>query len=393
VACYLVFIWHFSHSFTGHPVAFGYAPAIFPLALLDEGHIGVAVFMCLSGYLFAKILNGVDISYRRFIWNRFVRLAPLLAFVSIIVGVDHVHSGWTILGYIQVWMAGAILPDIWPNGGWSITVEAHFYVILPVLLILVRRSPWFALLVVGAAFATRLLIYELTGQIHRLAYFTIVGRIDQFVLGMLLFHIGYALKARHLLASAVFLILAAVYYAFDRLGGWYGPSEAIWIILPTIEGALICVLIAYYDHSPIRVPKPLSWSLATMGSVSYSMYLLHPFFIFELSALADRLFHPGFYESLCFGTIAFLSTVPIAWVSFALIEKPFLALRISYRRTISSALDASLVPGVAAHAGLPASLGPGESSQPASVVALAQAADASPDATVRLRHGYHEARA
>jgi peptidoglycan/LPS O-acetylase OafA/YrhL len=127
VACYLVFIWHFSHGGNGRPVPFGYAPTVFPLALIDEGHIGVAVFMCLSGYLFAKILNGAAISYGRFIWNRFVRLAPLLAFVSIIDGFQYIHSGWTTFTYIRYWMAGAIVPERWPNNGWSLAIEAHFY--------------------------------------------------------------------------------------------------------------------------------------------------------------------------------------------------------------------------------------------------------------------------
>jgi rhamnosyltransferase len=178
-----------------------------------------------------------------------------------------------------------------------------------------------------------------TGQIHWLAYFTIIGRIDQFTLGIPLFHTGQALKRRHLAAASSLLALSAVYYAFDRTGGWYGPSQATWIVLPTIEGALVSLLIAYYDHTPFRVPKPLS-CLATIGGVSYSMYLLHPFYVFLLSALADFFFHPTFYESLCLGTLAFLATVPVARVSFALIEKPFLALRVSYRRTPPADLKA-----------------------------------------------------
>ena len=37
--------------------------------------------MTLSGYLFAKLTFGIPISYPRFLWNRLIRLAPLLLFV------------------------------------------------------------------------------------------------------------------------------------------------------------------------------------------------------------------------------------------------------------------------------------------------------------------------
>src|SRR5947209_615945 len=81
LAAFFVFTWHFNHSSNGMPVAFASAPAVFPLALLDEGHTGVALFMTLSGYLFAKLLWGKDINFAGFIWNRFIRLTPLLIVV------------------------------------------------------------------------------------------------------------------------------------------------------------------------------------------------------------------------------------------------------------------------------------------------------------------------
>ncbi len=72
VAAFLVFTWHFIHVNNGHEAA----PPIFPLSILTEGHTGVALFMALSGYLFAKLLDGKNIIYTSFIWNRFLRLAP-----------------------------------------------------------------------------------------------------------------------------------------------------------------------------------------------------------------------------------------------------------------------------------------------------------------------------
>jgi len=83
----MVFAWHFTHAWYGYPIPFEYVPAIFPLALLDEGHTGVALFMTLSGYLFAKLLDGKTIDYAAFLWNRALRLFPLLGVVVVIVGI------------------------------------------------------------------------------------------------------------------------------------------------------------------------------------------------------------------------------------------------------------------------------------------------------------------
>src|SRR5258706_9600151 len=81
LAAFMVFTWHFLHYTVGYPVKFGAQPSIFPLALLDEGHTGVSLFMTLSGYLFAKILDGKAVHYAPFFWNRLLRLAPLLLVV------------------------------------------------------------------------------------------------------------------------------------------------------------------------------------------------------------------------------------------------------------------------------------------------------------------------
>src|SRR6185369_15141864 len=78
IAIMLVFSWHFLHS--EQPVI-PYAPAWSPLVLFDQGFVGVALFMTLSGYLFAKLLDGKRIIYHLFLWNRALRLAPLLLVV------------------------------------------------------------------------------------------------------------------------------------------------------------------------------------------------------------------------------------------------------------------------------------------------------------------------
>lgn len=49
LATFMVFTWHFTHSIDGFPVPYDFTPVLPPLALLDEGHTGVALIITLSG--------------------------------------------------------------------------------------------------------------------------------------------------------------------------------------------------------------------------------------------------------------------------------------------------------------------------------------------------------
>ncbi len=58
VAVYLVLSWHFIHGLEERLFRSRMLRRFPLLSLLDEGHTGVALFMALSGYLFARLLDG-----------------------------------------------------------------------------------------------------------------------------------------------------------------------------------------------------------------------------------------------------------------------------------------------------------------------------------------------
>ena len=155
----MFFIWHFTHAFTGYPVPFNYLPALFPLSVLDEGHTGVALFMALSGYLFAKLLDGKSINYRAFLWNRALRLLPLLGVVILIVGIRKFFTGGDLRAYAYDIMKGALFPSL-PHGGWSVTIEFHYYIIVPLFLWMLAKSKLLPLSIILAGVVLRLLLYQ-----------------------------------------------------------------------------------------------------------------------------------------------------------------------------------------------------------------------------------------
>lgn len=338
LAALLVFSWHFIHGTKGSPVPFEGAPDVFPLAIFDEGHTGVALFMTLSGYLFAKLLDGKAIHYPSFLWNRFVRLVPLLALVLVIFTIIEVQTGADLKSVLLRIASGVVRPTL-PNGGWSITVEFHFYLLLPLLLYAARRHRFapFAFLVLTVI--ARAALYLRFGEVQRLAYFTIGGRVDQFILGIAAFQFSGAMRNRHAVALLTAVAFTGFYWLFDLGGGYdhahYPSTNPIWIVLPTIEGAAYAVLIAYYDQSYAPGTGTFSKLLGMAGAYSYSIYLLHFFFVFRLARFIDGTIMDisNWYLAFLWALICFALTIPLGHLSFRFIESPFLRFRRRYTQS------------------------------------------------------------
>jgi peptidoglycan/LPS O-acetylase OafA/YrhL len=346
LAAFMVFVWHFTHTTDGTPVPYGCSPSFAPFALLDEGHTGVALFMTLSGYLFAKLLEGKAIDYRAFFWNRALRLLPLLLLVILIVGVQKFAQGESLLTYAWSVIKGVLLPystvkgvmtETLPNGGWSIAIEWHFYMILPLLLWMLLKSRLLPLSIIAASLALRWLIRHEDGEVQSLAYWTIIGRIDQFVLGMLAFHFRGLIAGRHVMVAAVFAAFVLFYWQFDRHGGFYRytayPSpRSIWIYLPSMEGLAYAVCIAWYDSSFSPSVTGISKFIGRIGEYSYSIYLLHFFVVFRASKFVNEhiMGISNFYLACLWAAGVFVLMLPVGYLSFRFVEGPFLKLRKRY---------------------------------------------------------------
>ncbi|RMX11196.1 acyltransferase [Allofranklinella schreckenbergeri] len=343
LAAFMVVSWHFLHSTNGHPVAFEGAPFIFPLALLDEGHTGVALFMTLSGYLFTRLLEGKNIDYKRFIMNRMLRLLPLLLFVMLLNGVNIALQGGDLIGYSKGLIRGIWEPS-WPNGGWSITVELHFYIILPLLLYIGKRNQIWLILLIAIFLLLRINIWKNQGQVQFLAYATLIGRLDQFALGMLACHWRSHMKNKHTIAFLTLASFSIFYWLFDHQGGFYlfpqypSPSK-LWIALPFIEGLCYAIVIAWYESSfNITNTNRISRWLSQAGAYSYSIYLLHFFFVFDFADYIHKniMEISNFYIACIWSFIFYLSMMIPAHFSYRFIESPFLRMRASYLKKSSN---------------------------------------------------------
>lgn len=335
LAAFLVVCWHFI------PVEVhksDQAPMFPLLSIFHEGNTGVSLFMVLSGYLFSKLLDKKRIVFGAFLRNRFLRLFPLLSLILLWWMLTNVliHD-WRIGRAVEWTIKGLVLP-IWPNGGWSIAVELQFYLLLPLLLTLTRRSVWPLLGIIILAVAIRTGVHFIRGNLQDFAYWTLGGRIDQFVIGIAAWRMRDSLKPW--ICGAAFGLFLILWWLIDVSGGQYGSRDsAIWIFQTPLEALGWCGIVVWYDARKVPVDGLLARAVAEFGAVSYSVYLLHFYWIFAYSGwLASRGYPVGNSWAAILASLGFcLLIFPVSWLCFKVIESPFLKKRSHYAIPVHAA--------------------------------------------------------
>jgi peptidoglycan/LPS O-acetylase OafA/YrhL len=337
VAVVLVFGWHSLHM--NAVIPFDYSPPGFFFSIFEEGHTGVSLFLTLSGFVFASLCDGREILYAPFIRNRVLRILPLLAV-------------WTVLNYQLLRPPAdhlfAILVGLqnqeFPGPGWTVIVEFQLYLVFPFLLAFAERyGTKYLFGVTLVTLVLRGIAWLVTRNVEFIAYWTVLGRADEFVFGMIGFRAyrryGKILGNPFCLFGVLFAWLC-IYHWFNRLGGYYFSAthlagSALWIYFPTLEGLFYATLTASYLSLPWRGIPALGRAAAWMGSVSYSMYLCHAMVVQAAFSSATSL---GIRVTTPLRIVLFSYCVVLPLVvacsalTYNVIELPFLRLRHPYLR-------------------------------------------------------------
>ncbi len=312
------------------------------LAFLAEGHTAVALFMVLSGFILTRGALEADVAVGRFLRNRLLRTYPLfllLVAAGVAVAPQFQWSALlqTVFGFAN--LPGALVAPPFTNLLWTIAIEWQFYLLFP-LLVAVLKPAWtrqllglLAVLLVFRGFAVLA-----GGNARDLGYLTLLGRLDQFLLGMWAawFLQAYAPSPRAgaWLAAASALALVLALWAFNAAGGW--PLVAAWkLAWPTLEGALWTAFILGYVSFADRFQGPVSRAIAAIGVVSYSLYLTH-FLVIHAMLRLGLVPAPSGNAVLDALLATVLLALPLALALSALtyrfVERPFLRLRGRYHR-------------------------------------------------------------
>jgi len=312
-------------------------------SLFDEGHVGVSLFFCLSGYLFYTISADRTIAYGGFIFNRILRIGPLIIFWTVF----DISVG-TRIPAVEVVLAILTTFGSLPGVGWSLIIEMQFYLLFPFLLRFTReRGVYYLVGLVALMFVLRTIVWLYGGHIRNIGYNTIFGHFDQFLIGMVVAH-WIKNRTAHFGQYAAYLLIglavavASTHY-LNEIGGWRETEDSpVWIWFPTAQAVGWSLLIAGYANITgiPRIPV-LTAALARLGEWSYSIYWCHITVMAGVRGLmAYHVFKaPTTVHGMVnlFVFIAVPCTVAFAAASFYLTEKPFMDMRKSYSAKIGTA--------------------------------------------------------
>lgn len=271
---------------------------------LDNGWIGVDLFFVLSGFLIGgallRSISGGGFSFRRFYLRRFFRILP--AYFAVVVVLCLIRLVWPACGRIPPFSPGQLVPnlllltDYWqaPIGipSWSLSIEEHFYLLVPLLLVAARKFTPAArgrllLSFVFLALLARVLAYLLWDLGHvtsgddilRQIYYPFHTRMDALAMGVLVAAMhqetgeGVPHSFRAIAGSLGLLLVAYVYVCAGFYGRWVGVTlqytllaigfgAVVWSVLPTQPLTLLA-----------RVLSAKGW--VPIARLSYSIYLTH----------------------------------------------------------------------------------------------------------------------
>jgi peptidoglycan/LPS O-acetylase OafA/YrhL len=312
LAAYLVYFFHFNpFSAPSGPLT-----AVLWALFTKFNRLGVATFFVLSGFLIAvRYSEDMAWSWRwvaRYLWKRFARIYPLYGLLTCLTfllfwqrpaydvsrvwftysDLDKVVALWLNLtclrGFFDRFLYSGLLQ------GWSLTVEACFYLSAPWLLFSSRRRPvalllWPAgLLGIGALLVVSFSQHPLYGGFFASYGFmlesTFFGRSSEFLTGIAL---AYFLQRQAPPAGSSFwrraggplglllLLTAKVFLPFDN-----DPAAATRLPALVVNHLLLPLSLAGTFYG-LLIER--SWSSRVLGSrlfqllgrSSYSFYLLH----------------------------------------------------------------------------------------------------------------------
>lgn len=359
----LVLVFHTYHPLfswlTNSAVPAMYAKPVNPLSVfVVDGHTGVALFLTLSGFLFARICRKGSFSAKNFYLNRILRIYPLFVLILMLsIFWGNAPNPWPSLVASLLTLQNtpqALHIDL-NSHLWTLSCELQFYLLFPILLWLFRCQHGISLLVLfmGIDIFALLFVWLQDGQALSVAYGTTVGRINQCVVGMIL---GFTLEkyeSRLRNPLCLFLSLCALsglLVALHSVGGTVlGQRHPIWIVYPTLEAIAWAGVIATYVSCSTQLPKWLSRTVAAGGALSYSLYVWHFYFCVVLyrnavPLLLDKqhniawlisvqewlISHPFFTSVLFPLVVVFPATLLVSIVTYNCVEVPFFNLRQRY---------------------------------------------------------------
>jgi peptidoglycan/LPS O-acetylase OafA/YrhL len=234
-----------------------------------------------------------------------------------------------LFGLSPQWQAGIVM------GSWTIGVEMLFYVMFPLLALCVR-SLRAQLFVLAASYA--LALWAAHGWPAPLNFlgngYGLLTQMPIFVLGCVIFRVwqrSVQLAPRRQQVLGLGLLALGVIGNVALFYRWLPSNDwvNVWHLSAVGYGLILLGLLLVRN----RVVLALLVNRATcfLGTISYSLYLVHPFLVSRLYGVFARAYAAlpdGAAYLACLG-LSLAASIPAAWLTYRFVEKP--GIRLGHR--------------------------------------------------------------
>lgn len=276
------------------------------------GMAPVVMFFVLSGFVLARSLER-DPNPRRYLRNRIFRLLPASAASVLLFTVLYKNFGFYVgfepsFDWVNVLLNALMIRSDINGVMWSLTIEC---LATPLILASFLTYKSYGPRPLVALCAILFAISSWGPYVHLLGGYTNLAPLYAFVVGVLL---HFAPRPKQALQ---FLVVGSFVSLVMFLACGLRKQTALTILGEVISSAAIIYLVAISDGTKFFAVLDTA-PTRLVGRISYSFYLLH---MIGLS-LAGTLFN----NSLLLFFAALVLTIPMASVSWLLVERPFIAL-------------------------------------------------------------------
>jgi peptidoglycan/LPS O-acetylase OafA/YrhL len=337
----IVFIYHLYHHFYHQ---WQPNPDVWYLGIMVEGHTGVGLFFVLSGFILMLIrMNASDISYWGFMRNRFLRIFPLflvIYFVAISIGRNEFRPADILYVFFSNLGMAPTSNSFITGAAWTISVEFTFYALFPfVAYAATNKGVKYLLQLIFIIILFKIGAFFISESPKHMYYSTILGRIDQFLIGMIAAMLYVHFVGRKWCRHWIWFLLA-VTMAWSGVGVMAGLSsyqakeqhDIFWAIWPTVEALLWAGVVITYLSCTVKIPKVFSNVLEVMGKVSYSWYLLHGLVLWLWGHVIGPIAPTGIFglDLIANLLVVGVFSLALAKLSYHTLEEPFIGLRHRY---------------------------------------------------------------
>lgn len=331
-------------------------------AVAGFGWIGVDLFFVLSGYLIGTqllkpYLRGTRPSMLDFYRRRAYRILPAYAVVTGLYFAWPAFREWP--GLSPLWEFATFTLNLCIDyarnpaysHAWSLCVEEHFYLLLPLIVLALMRRPaaakafalFAAVLLAGIALRWWFLVHLLQPLSHtedgsamaylERIYYPTYSRLDGLLMGVALAAIrlfrpvwwqALATRGHALLASGLALTAVSLYLFAGRFSSVTGAAAAGTIIGYPLLALAFALLVASAVSSNGWLARWRIPGAETVATLSYSLYLSHKAVVHLDQHYLGRLTGIGLAVAM---PLYALTCLGAAWLLHRLVELPFLRLR------------------------------------------------------------------